>query len=94
MDCNACREAISAILDDEDPGIDPALVEAHLAACPACRAHAAQATRLHGWLRLRPAEPVPDLTPAILARIGQAGPSSGETPSPRLVSRWPCWPRW
>jgi predicted anti-sigma-YlaC factor YlaD len=82
MDCNACREAISALLDDEDPGIDPALVEAHLAGCPACRAHAAQASRLHGWLRLRPAEPVPDLTPAILARIGQAGPSSGRDARP------------
>jgi hypothetical protein len=29
MDCNACREAISALLDDEDPGMDPTLVEAH-----------------------------------------------------------------
>jgi predicted anti-sigma-YlaC factor YlaD len=75
MDCDACREAISALLDDEDPGTDPALVEAHLGSCAACRAHAAQVTRLNGWLR--PAEPVPDLTPAILARIGQAGPSSG-----------------
>jgi predicted anti-sigma-YlaC factor YlaD len=31
MDCTACREAISALLDDEAPGSDPALVEAHLA---------------------------------------------------------------
>jgi predicted anti-sigma-YlaC factor YlaD len=74
MDCNACREAISALLDNEDRGIDPALVEAHLAACPACRAHVSQASRLQGWLRRRPAEPVPDLTPAILARIGPTGP--------------------
>jgi predicted anti-sigma-YlaC factor YlaD len=74
MDCDACREAISALLDNEDPGIDPTLVEAHLAACPACRAHVAQATRLQGWLRLRPAEPVPDLTSATLARIGPTGP--------------------
>jgi predicted anti-sigma-YlaC factor YlaD len=77
MDCDACREAISALLDDEDPGIDPTLVEAHLAACPACRAHVTQAGRLQSWLRLRPPDPVPDRTPAILARIGQAGPGQG-----------------
>jgi predicted anti-sigma-YlaC factor YlaD len=78
MDCDACREAISALLDDEDPGIDPTLVEAHLAACPACRAHVTEAGRLQSWLRLRPPDPVPDRTPAILARIGQAGPGPGQ----------------
>jgi predicted anti-sigma-YlaC factor YlaD len=78
MDCDTCREAISAPLDNEDPGIDPTLVEAHLAACPACRAHVTQAGRLQGWLRLRPVEPVPDLTPAILARIGPTGPDPGQ----------------
>jgi predicted anti-sigma-YlaC factor YlaD len=82
MDCNACREAISALLDNEDPGVDLTLVEAHLGDCATCRAHAAQATRLHSWLRLRPAEPVPDLAPAILARIGQAGPRSGRGARP------------
>jgi predicted anti-sigma-YlaC factor YlaD len=76
MDCPACREAISALLDDEDPGTDPALVEAHLAGCAACRTDAGQASRLQGWLRRRPTEPVPDLTAAILARVGQAEPGS------------------
>jgi predicted anti-sigma-YlaC factor YlaD len=74
MNCEACREAISALLDNEDPGIDPALVQAHLAACAACRADTTQAGRLQRWLWLRPAEPVPDLTPAILARIGPTEP--------------------
>jgi len=74
MNCEACREAISALLDNEDPGIDPTLVQAHLAACAACRADTTQAGRLQRWLRLRPAEPVPDLTPAILARIGPTEP--------------------
>jgi predicted anti-sigma-YlaC factor YlaD len=73
MDCDACREAISALLDNEDPGIDPTQVEAHLDGCAACHAHVAQASRLQGWLRRRPAEPVPDLTRAILARIGPTG---------------------
>jgi predicted anti-sigma-YlaC factor YlaD len=74
MNCEACREAISALLDNEDPRIDPALVQAHLAACAACRADTAQASRLQRWARLRPAEPVPDLTSAILARIGPTEP--------------------
>jgi predicted anti-sigma-YlaC factor YlaD len=74
MNCEACREAISALLDNEDPGIDPTLVQAHLAACAACRAATAQTGRLQRWLRRRSAESVPDLTPAILARIGPTEP--------------------
>jgi predicted anti-sigma-YlaC factor YlaD len=87
MDCDACREAISALLDNEDPGIDPTLVEAHLAACPACRAHVAQASRLQGWVRRRPAEPDPDRTPAILARIGptRPGPRQGAEREVRIA---------
>jgi predicted anti-sigma-YlaC factor YlaD len=54
--------------------MDPTLVQAHLAACAACRADLTQASRLQRWLRLRPAESVPDLTPAILARIGPTEP--------------------
>jgi predicted anti-sigma-YlaC factor YlaD len=76
MDCTACREAISALLDNEAPGSDPALVQAHLAGCAACRGDAAQASRLQGWLRRLPTEPVPDLTPAILGRVGQIEPGS------------------
>jgi predicted anti-sigma-YlaC factor YlaD len=74
VDCDACREAISALLDNEDPGVDLTLVEAHLASCAACRADAARATRLQRWLRRGPAEPVPDLTSALLARVGQTEP--------------------
>jgi predicted anti-sigma-YlaC factor YlaD len=87
MNCEACREAISALLDNEDPGIDPALVQAHLAHCPACRAATTQASRLQRWLRLRPTEPVPDLTPAILARIGptEPGPRQGAQREVRIA---------
>lgn len=87
MNCEACRVAISALLDNEDPGIDPTLVRAHLAACAACRADTTQASRLQRWLRLRPAEPVPDLTPAILARIGptQPGPRQGAQREVRIA---------
>jgi predicted anti-sigma-YlaC factor YlaD len=72
MDCTACREAISAQLDNEAEGLDADRVQAHLAHCAACQAYWAQANRLHRSLRLRPAEPVHDLTATILARIGHA----------------------
>jgi predicted anti-sigma-YlaC factor YlaD len=37
MDCTTAREAISAILDGEDPGTSQTAVDAHLAHCAACR---------------------------------------------------------
>lgn len=37
MTCERSRDAISAIVDGEDPGVAPRIVEAHLAHCAACR---------------------------------------------------------
>ncbi len=62
MDCTACREAISARLDDETMAADAGLVEGHLAGCAACRAYLEAARGLQRRLRSRPAEPAPDLT--------------------------------
>ena len=45
VECDRWREAISARLDGEDPGIDPALVDAHLARCAGCRAFATRRRR-------------------------------------------------
>lgn len=71
MRCPDCREALSARLDHEalPPGLDEATVDAHLEACPACTAWAAEATHLHRAVRVRPAQVVPDRTEAILARV-------------------------
>lgn len=65
MDCAQWNEAIGAILDGEDPGIDPALVDAHVARCPDCAAHR---EFVHGLRRaaLREAEPQPDLAPRVV----------------------------
>jgi predicted anti-sigma-YlaC factor YlaD len=38
MDCDRCREAMSAALDGEADAAERAAVEAHLAGCPDCRA--------------------------------------------------------
>lgn len=67
MGCDSWRDAISADLDgelddDERPGL-----EAHLAACAACRTWCDDVAALDRTVRLRRAEVVPDLTDAILA---------------------------
>lgn len=68
MDCASLRDLLS---DDLDGRLDPqqrAAVNEHLAGCPACSAYRGGLVELHRRVRLRPAEPVPDLTGAILAR--------------------------
>jgi predicted anti-sigma-YlaC factor YlaD len=67
MRCDRAREALSARLDHEDPGTTPAGLDAHLAGCGPCRAHAEELTALHRQVRVREAEQVPDLTAAIMA---------------------------
>ena len=67
MDCTDARTAISARLDGEAlptavPGVD-----AHLRTCADCREYEAAASMMHRRLRLRPAEPVPDLSASIVA---------------------------
>jgi predicted anti-sigma-YlaC factor YlaD len=68
VECERLREAISARLDGEDPGVLPAAVDAHLRRCVACRAWEADVAALARTTRVAPADPVPDLTAPILAR--------------------------
>lgn len=69
MECDRVREAISARIDGEDPGLPDGAIEAHLAACAAClgwqqRAHAmTRRARLGGRFLER------DLTARVLAAI-------------------------
>jgi predicted anti-sigma-YlaC factor YlaD len=84
MSCTRIRHAISARLDGEDPGLDPAAVDAHLERCAGCRAFAAEVRELHGSLRVAPAPEIPDLTPEILVAIG-AEPAHGEA---QRALRW------
>jgi predicted anti-sigma-YlaC factor YlaD len=37
MDCDRAREAISARIDGEDPGVPGDAIEAHLETCASCR---------------------------------------------------------
>jgi len=78
VDCEPFRDALSARLDDE---LDPAgleRLEAHLAICARCRDHEAALDQLHRRVRLRAAEPVPDLSRRIVARAHPPQPGRGE----------------
>lgn len=59
MDHNTCRENLSAYLDSELPQREKALLEAHLADCPDCRAVLGQLGTVSGIIKKHVMEPVP-----------------------------------
>ena len=69
MECTACREVLSAALDHEAGPDELVEASAHVAACQACTAHSSRLDALHRRVRLRPGEPVPDRTAAILSSL-------------------------
>jgi predicted anti-sigma-YlaC factor YlaD len=64
--CEQWEGAISAMVDDEDPGIEPRLVLAHLQRCPSCRAFKTVAESTARAARVQPAPPMPDLSRRIV----------------------------
>lgn len=87
MDCERAREAISALVDGEDPGVLRAAVDAHVDRCPGCRAWHEDVTGLARATRVAPADPVPDLTDTILA---SANPRALSASSPaQSTGYWP-----
>lgn len=78
MRCEPYREALSARLDGEDPGVAPADLDRHLSSCEACQAFAARSQALHRRVAVRPADPVPDLTGPILAAVTRHLPPVAE----------------
>lgn len=90
MRCDMIREALSARLDGEATSLDDDAVDHHLHTCPACTAWADELTALHRVVRVREAEPVPDLTAAILAAAPTATRARRRSPLTEVVSpaRW------
>lgn len=68
MRCTRFREAISARIDGEDPGLPTGEIDAHLAECPDCRAWADAAASPALRFPASPADPVA-VDPALLARL-------------------------
>jgi predicted anti-sigma-YlaC factor YlaD len=80
MRCDTIREALSARLDGEAPGLHDDVIDGHLHACRACRAWADELAMLHRMVRVREAERVPDLTAVILGKA--PAPAARRSPSP------------
>ena len=68
MKCSTAREALSADLDGEDPGIDRKQVDDHLRRCASCRAFVERAADLALVSQRVRAQDVPDVSSQIVAR--------------------------
>src|SRR6056297_1918211 len=83
--CDTAREWISARLDGEATGDERRLLEAHLAHCAGCRAHAGALDDLTRHLRVRPAEDMPDLVGTVTSRVRPARLGRGGWLRPALA---------
>ena len=70
MRCEPWHDLISARIDNEATAAESDALDTHLATCAACRAWERQALALARHVRVRPARPVPDLSPRIVAAAG------------------------
>jgi predicted anti-sigma-YlaC factor YlaD len=77
------QEAISALADGEDAGVDARLLESHLAHCPACRRYRDDVTRFPGPI----VEPVAAIgtQPWHVARAVAAADRSSSSPVVRVL---------
>jgi predicted anti-sigma-YlaC factor YlaD len=62
QDCAQWREAISALADGEEPGIDARLVDAHLEHCVGCRSYRSDVEALRRPTRVSAAPVMPDVS--------------------------------
>lgn len=85
MRCEEVRTALSAIADGEASSDERALVDRHVETCPGCRTYAEQIAGLDRTVRIRAAEPVPDLVSAVTSRVRPARPGRGGWIRPALV---------
>jgi predicted anti-sigma-YlaC factor YlaD len=78
VECATARELLSAQLDGETSDDESRVADAHLGSCAACRQWWHEIGHVTRLLRVRPAEPVPDVSGAVLARVGVPSPGRGE----------------
>jgi anti-sigma factor RsiW len=95
LTCDAVREAISASLDGEMPGIGAKESESHLARCPECRRFQLRVSTLPRQVGLQSSRRAPDALKELL-RIELArtvGPVSHAPPLSRRMSGGFSWRR-
>lgn len=85
LGCPTIRELLSAVADGEATSDERSSVESHLATCGSCSAYATAVSRLDRRVRIRPAEPVPDLVAAVTARARPARLGRGGWMRPALA---------
>jgi predicted anti-sigma-YlaC factor YlaD len=68
--CEPVREALSARMDGEDPGLTDERIDGHLAGCAGCRSWSSSAEQVTRTVRVHSVV-VPDLTAGILAAVAQ-----------------------
>jgi predicted anti-sigma-YlaC factor YlaD len=86
MECDRVREAISARIDGEDPGVPDGAIEAHLATCAACRGWQERAHAMTRRARLGGRFLEQDLTAQVLAAIPPE--PARRPPARRLGAAW------
>ncbi|MGH9104991.1 MAG: redoxin domain-containing protein [Acidimicrobiales bacterium] len=84
MDCSSAREAISALLDQEPPGVPLASLEGHLASCGACRSWQQRAHEMMPRVRLQAAQVSPPVPARLLDAMARHLPRHG-APNPARV---------
>ncbi len=88
MNCDRAQLSLSARMDGEHLGARrEAEVDAHIEACSACRAFARGSLRVRAAVRIRPADPVPDLVERIVGSLEHAPPQERLAPRPRRFHR-------
>lgn len=83
MRCDQSRDLLSARLDGEATADELAVLDRHLASCVACSDFAGALVGVDRATRLVPAEPVPDLTAAVMAANAPVA-----TDPQREAARW------
>ena len=85
LTCEDTREIFSARLDGEASTAEGVVADAHIATCAACQAYTLRLERLERSIRVRPAEPVPDLVASVVARARPAHLGRGGWLRPALA---------
>jgi predicted anti-sigma-YlaC factor YlaD len=85
VNCELARDLLSAAADGELLAKERGTLDAHVEQCPACRLRAQQIARLDRGVRIRPAEPVPDLVASVTARARPARLGRGGWIRPALA---------
>ncbi|HSL74460.1 MAG TPA: zf-HC2 domain-containing protein [Ilumatobacteraceae bacterium] len=84
-DCREVREMISALADGEATAADREVITHHLETCRGCQTFSLAVARLDRQIRIRPAEPVPNLVAAVTARARPARLGRGGWMRPALA---------